>query len=225
MTVYCAPTATQAGSTFNATSGAGNFQCTFPDGPASSIVSVQVKDSDNANSNTATQTVTIANVAPTVRLSATNDLLVNEGTQHTYSYTVSDPGIDTFSVVSVSCVPPHSRPTSTTVRRQLAAPSPRPNSSRSRCRSRTPTTPTATRATQTVTVANLLDRILSAPITCRPTRRATLQFPDDPAPTVSVSRTWSRGTVARRQTASGGRLSAPSPTAEHEHRLGQVKDS
>ena len=42
-------------------------------------------------------------MAPTVTLSAANDLTVDEGSQHTYSFTVSDPGDDTFSVVSVSC--------------------------------------------------------------------------------------------------------------------------
>ena len=62
---------------------------------------MQVKDSDNDNSNTDTQTVTVSNVAPTVTLSAGNDLSVDEGSQHTYSFTVTDPGTDTFSVVSV----------------------------------------------------------------------------------------------------------------------------
>ena len=42
-------------------------------------------------------------MAPTVTLSAANDLTVNEGSNETYSFTVSDPGDDTFSVVSVSC--------------------------------------------------------------------------------------------------------------------------
>ena len=66
-------------------------------------MSVQVKDSDDALSNTDTQTVAMSNVAPTVTLSAGNDLSVNEGTQHTYAFTVTDPGDDTFTVVSVSC--------------------------------------------------------------------------------------------------------------------------
>jgi hypothetical protein len=64
---------------------------------------VQVKDSDDAASNTATQTVTVANVSPTVTLAATNDVSVNEGTQHSYGFSVADPGADTFSVVAVSC--------------------------------------------------------------------------------------------------------------------------
>ena len=65
VSVSCGANGTQVGSTTTTASG-GSFVCTFPDGPASSIVSVQVEDSDGADSNTATQTVTINNVAPTV---------------------------------------------------------------------------------------------------------------------------------------------------------------
>ena len=57
--------ATRSATTTTTASG-GSFVCYFPDGPASSTVSVQVKDSDNANSNTATQTVTVANVPPVI---------------------------------------------------------------------------------------------------------------------------------------------------------------
>ena len=102
VSVSCGLSGSQVGSTTTTASG-GSFDCSFPDGPASSTVSVQVKDSDNANSNTATQTVTINNVAPTVTLSGSNAVAVNEGTTHTYGFTVTDPGADTFSVVSVSC--------------------------------------------------------------------------------------------------------------------------
>ena len=52
----------------------GSFECTFPDGPASSTVSAQATDSDGAAGNTATQTVTVANVAPTVTLATTTGL-------------------------------------------------------------------------------------------------------------------------------------------------------
>ena len=45
--------------------------------------------------------MTVNNVAPTVTLAAGNDLSVNEGTTHTYGFTVTDPGQDTFSVVAV----------------------------------------------------------------------------------------------------------------------------
>ena len=57
----------------------------------------------NSNIVTVTLTVNCVNDAPVVTLSAANDLTVNEGTNHTYSFTVSDAGGDTFTVVSVSC--------------------------------------------------------------------------------------------------------------------------
>src|SRR5207247_99293 len=50
-----------------------------------------------------TQSVTVNNVAPTVTLSAGNDLSVAEGSTHSYSYTISDPGQDTVASVSTSC--------------------------------------------------------------------------------------------------------------------------
>src|SRR4029079_4001460 len=87
----CGANGSQVGSATTTPTG-GSFVCSFPDGPSSSTVSVQVKDSANASSNTDTQTVTIANVAPTVTLSATNDLSVDEGSQHSYAFGVSDPG-------------------------------------------------------------------------------------------------------------------------------------
>ena len=53
-------------------------------------------------SNTDTQLVTILNVAPTVdrRAGRRQPMRV---TTHGYSYTTSDPGVDTFAVVSSSC--------------------------------------------------------------------------------------------------------------------------
>jgi Bacterial Ig domain/PKD domain len=74
----------------------GTFDCTFSDGPASSTVSVQATDSDGAAGNTGTQLVQVANVAPTVTLDGPNP--VDEGTSHTYTFSVSDPGEDTFAV-------------------------------------------------------------------------------------------------------------------------------
>src|SRR5439155_194847 len=51
-----------------------------------------------------TQTVHVANVAPTVVLDAGNDLNVSEGsTQHTYSYSISDPGHDTIRPDTTHC--------------------------------------------------------------------------------------------------------------------------
>jgi len=64
----CGANGTLSNAAFNLTTGAGSFDCLFPDGPASSTVSVQVKDSDDANSNIDSIGVTIANVAPTVTL-------------------------------------------------------------------------------------------------------------------------------------------------------------
>ena len=60
----------------------------FADGPASSVVSASATDSDNDTGAEDSQTVQVANVAPTVALAAGNDLSVNEGSTHTYSYTI-----------------------------------------------------------------------------------------------------------------------------------------
>ena len=51
---------------FNGLTGAGSFDVTFSDGPITSNVSIQLKDSDGANSNVATIGVAVSNVAPTV---------------------------------------------------------------------------------------------------------------------------------------------------------------
>jgi PKD domain len=80
----------------------GSFECKFPDGPSSSDVSAYATDSDGAAGPADTQTVTVENVAPTLALSAANDTTANEGSTHTYSYTVSDPGDDT-ATVDASC--------------------------------------------------------------------------------------------------------------------------
>ena len=82
----------------------GSFQCFFADGPATTNVTATVTDSDGA-SDTDNQVVvvTVNNVAPTVTLSAGNDLSVNEGTSHTYSFTTSDPGADSFMLCATEC--------------------------------------------------------------------------------------------------------------------------
>jgi hypothetical protein len=92
-----------AGSDTN-TNTSGSFRCMFPDGPAYSTVTVQAIDSDGAASNTAERVVKINNVAPTVAFTA-GPTTVNESgvTQHTYNYSISDPGNDTISSVSTSC--------------------------------------------------------------------------------------------------------------------------
>jgi hypothetical protein len=75
---------------------------TYADGPATQTVTVKVTDKNNG-SDTKTFKVAVANVAPTVKLSASNDLSANEGTTHTYSYSISDPGQDTVQSVQTDC--------------------------------------------------------------------------------------------------------------------------
>jgi hypothetical protein len=89
------------GAAFTSATGAGSFDCTFPDGPNSSTVSVQVKDSDSANSNISSIGVTVNNVKPTVTI-LTGDSSANEGQTKTYTYSVTDPGADTITVTE-SC--------------------------------------------------------------------------------------------------------------------------
>jgi hypothetical protein len=88
---------------FSSLTGAGSFDCLFPDGPASSVVSASATDSDGDTGAADTQTVTVHNVAPIVTLSLANTLSVNEGTTHTYTFSISDPGADTVSAVTVDC--------------------------------------------------------------------------------------------------------------------------
>ncbi len=72
----CGANGTMVGSLTTTGSG-GSFQCSFPDGPASSTVSVQVTDNLGAQSNLATIAVNVNNVAPTV--SAGFDATIDEG--------------------------------------------------------------------------------------------------------------------------------------------------
>ena len=67
----------------------------FPDGPASSTVSVTVSDSDGA-SDSDTLDVTVSNVAPTVDAGAATGT-VAEGSTFTRSGSFTDPGADTWS--------------------------------------------------------------------------------------------------------------------------------
>ena len=98
----CGANGTLSNASFTPATGAGSFDCTFPDGPASSTVSVQVADSDLANSNISSITVTVNNVAPSVVV--TGDSPVNEGQTKTYTFDTTDPGtLDTFSAGTPSC--------------------------------------------------------------------------------------------------------------------------
>src|SRR5439155_747634 len=77
---------------------------TYADGPNDYNVTVDLVDEDGTFTNAANAlSVHVNNVAPTVTLSSTNDLSVNEGSSHTYSYTISDPGQDTVQSVTTSC--------------------------------------------------------------------------------------------------------------------------
>ena len=78
-----------------------SFDCTFPDGPASSTVLVTANDADGARRQLRQPPVTIANVKPTVTITG-GATTANEGDTNTYTYTVSDPGDDTITVVE-SC--------------------------------------------------------------------------------------------------------------------------
>src|SRR5205085_1350782 len=103
VTTSCSGTGTKEPGTERRNDSSGSFQCTFADGPNTSTVSASATDSDGATGAADTQSVTVNNVAPTVTLAAGNDLSVNEGSTHTYSYTISDPGQDTVTAVTTSC--------------------------------------------------------------------------------------------------------------------------
>ena len=65
----------------------------YADGPNTYNVTVDLVDEDGTFANAANlQSVHVNNVAPTVTV--TGPANVNEGTTHTYSFTVSDPGAD-----------------------------------------------------------------------------------------------------------------------------------
>jgi hypothetical protein len=81
-----------------------SFDCSFADGPASTDVSVTPTDSDGSAGDAAVQTVSVANVAPTVTLSASNGRSFDESQAgRTFDYTISDPGQDTVQSVATSC--------------------------------------------------------------------------------------------------------------------------
>ena len=65
----CGAGGTQVGTdTFNTTTGAGSFDCSFPDGPASPTVSVHGRATPTARPTATPIDVTVNNVAPTVTL-------------------------------------------------------------------------------------------------------------------------------------------------------------
>jgi len=81
-----------------------SFECSFPDGPASTTVSVTPTDSDGLAGDPATQSVSVANVAPTAKLDPGNPSNVTESmTERAFAYTISDPGHDDVASVDTSC--------------------------------------------------------------------------------------------------------------------------
>ncbi len=99
------PTITEecgANGTYVPTATANHFQCTFPDGPASSIVKVTADDGDASNNiGSDSITVAVANLPPVVVLSGPNS--ANEGETKTYTYTVTDPGQDPSPTITEEC--------------------------------------------------------------------------------------------------------------------------
>src|SRR5206468_10019447 len=89
--------ATVSNPAFDSVTGTGSFDVTFLDGPNTTTVSVQLKDSDNDVSNVSSIDVTVSNVAPTVTLSG--PATANERSKERRAWTTSEPGGDTFSVV------------------------------------------------------------------------------------------------------------------------------
>src|SRR5262249_60050297 len=72
----------------------------FPHTSAAPTPYTTLYRSDNALSNVASIDVAVANVAPTVTLSGVNG--ANEGDTKHYTFTTSDPGADTFTLVATS---------------------------------------------------------------------------------------------------------------------------
>ena len=89
-------------STSSATGALGTKSHTYADGPDDHTVTVTVTDKDHA-SDFKTFSVHVDNVAPTLTLDTGNDLSVDEGSTHTYSYTITDPGVDTVDHVTTDC--------------------------------------------------------------------------------------------------------------------------
>ena len=80
------------------TNTSGSFDCTFPDGLASSTVSAQATDSGfgAATGNNATQPVTINNVPPSIAISGNAN--VDEGSAYSLTLgAITDPGTDTVT--------------------------------------------------------------------------------------------------------------------------------
>ena len=103
VTVSCGTGGTLSGTPTN-TNTSGSFNCKFLDGPASPTVTVNATDSDLETGNTATRPVAVANVAPMVAFTGGDVTALESGVaEHTYTYSISDPGTDDIDHVTVSC--------------------------------------------------------------------------------------------------------------------------
>ena len=85
------------------TAAANSFDCTFPDGPATSTVKVTADDGDPTNNVGSDEIdVTVANVAPTVELTGAES--ANEGETKTYHVHGQRSGCDTFRSIGFRTV-------------------------------------------------------------------------------------------------------------------------
>jgi hypothetical protein len=92
--------------TKSGTNSSGTWSWSFAttDGPDENQTVTITADDGQGHVTSTMFSLTVVNVAPTVTLDPGNDLSVNEGSaEHTYSYTISDPGNDTVTGVSTSC--------------------------------------------------------------------------------------------------------------------------
>jgi len=95
-TASCGANGTLSNDSFDGATGAGSFDCTFPDGPASSTVEVTVDDGDGGSDSDSIG-VTVANVAPTVAASFASASVSCGSDNATLNVSFTDPGVDTHT--------------------------------------------------------------------------------------------------------------------------------
>jgi hypothetical protein len=86
-------------SSFNPATGAGSFDCTFPDGPVSSNVSVTVTD-DDGGSGTDSISVEVANVAPGVSVFQASQNVQYSDSIEDVTFTATDVAADTMTAAT-----------------------------------------------------------------------------------------------------------------------------
>ena len=96
----CGANGTLSGTpSIDSTAKTGTFDCTFPNGPASSTVAAEVSDGTDTSSEL-DQTVAVANVAPSVSFTSAPANAFEGGTK-TYAFSVGDPGAtDTYGAAT-----------------------------------------------------------------------------------------------------------------------------